>query len=309
MKRRELDEIEVDILAHLLENGEQRFIEIAEALFPKHEKTFYHDERHFKVVLVRKLEKLKEEKYIGKKIYSHKNVCYFIPKNKKEHVAKMVKDYRNSEYFNKLSQEEKERLIKYHQLRSRLLEILNEPLPGMIIEQKLQQLGYKPSDYKLRNVVYGEIYDLYTPEDIIFEIVPCSEKDFQNLRAEIFHGHYYKPVAYIKSEKKVVLAGYKAIDELAEQIDEIEVELVKIEFDLTSQDVKRLDQKLLKIFPLKGAEFWRYIASKKPNALQLFINHYIRLGYSERFAETLAKNELRFYQAIERDFKTYKGLN
>ncbi|MEM4713504.1 MAG: hypothetical protein QXQ61_03025 [Candidatus Bathyarchaeia archaeon] len=152
MRRRELDEIEVDILAYLLENGEQRFIQIAEAIFPKHAKAFHQDENHFRVALVRKLDRLREDGFIEKRILSPKNVRYFIPKDKKEYVAEMVKYHRNLEFLSRLPSEEVEKLIKENERLKRLNRIheLEQPdiLPlSAVIKKLVNEFGFKIEDF------------------------------------------------------------------------------------------------------------------------------------------------------------------
>lgn len=191
----ELDGLEVDVLAHLLENGEQRFIEIAKAIFPKHAKTFHQDENHFKVVLVRRLDELKEDGLIEKKILSPKNVRYSIPNDKKEKVANIVKHHRNIEFLKRLPPEEIERLIKENERLKRLsriheLEQLNA-LPLLAVVKKLvDEYGFKIEDFydkrhlkdpgfqqMLTNFSQGEYKHTIPPDRLYncYAIAPFSE--------------------------------------------------------------------------------------------------------------------------------------
>jgi hypothetical protein len=159
MSKGELGDLEIDILAYLLKTGEQRFVQIAEALFPQHAKSFGDDENHFRVVLVRKLDALKEDGYIKKKIKSSKNVCYNISERKREEIEKTIRRHRKLKLIKSLSDEEIERLIEDNKKLKRLnriRELEDFPfLPLTAVIKKLLTLGFKIEDFYDKRHLYS----------------------------------------------------------------------------------------------------------------------------------------------------------
>ena len=186
MNQRKFNDLEIDILAFLLKNGEQRFIQIAEALFPQHAKNFNQDENHFKVVLVRTLDGLRsDDGYVEKKIKSPRNVCYNIPEQKRAEVEKIVKRYRNLKEIEALSDEEIEELLEENKKRALLRMIEEEFLPFEAVVEKLQQLGFdmtKEENLSKLSSFSVDALPNVTPDDIELKLIPVSKfeklKDF-----------------------------------------------------------------------------------------------------------------------------------
>jgi hypothetical protein len=171
MNRRELDGLEVDILSYLLENGEKRFIEIAQALYLNHRKSFT-DENHFNVVLSRKLDSLLKEHHLKKKVLGHKNVRYYIPQEKREVVVREVKNYRKLEEIKKLSPEEIERLdkeLEHYKRLTRIDELEKLPLPLPAVIEKLCSMGFKIEDVQDKVCTYYPEY--YHPEPVDLNLI------------------------------------------------------------------------------------------------------------------------------------------
>jgi hypothetical protein len=216
MSERDFGDLEIDVLTFLLQKGEQRFVQIAEALFPQHTKSFRDDENHFRVVLVRKLDALKEDGYIKKKIKSSKNVCYNISERKREEVEKTVRRHRKLKLIKSLSDEEIERLIEDNKKLKRLnriRELEGFPfLPLTAVIKKLLTLGFSIEDFYDKRHLYssdpyykhllgkmpeyitvspdnlhnyfrgfGELFSKpdseFSPDEIEIKLVPTSEVD------------------------------------------------------------------------------------------------------------------------------------
>lgn len=208
MKDRKLDEIEIDVLAHLLEKGEQRFVEIAESIFPRHAKTFQQDENHFKVVLVRKLDRLREDGLIEKKVLSNKNVRYSIPTVEKAEIAKKIKHLKNLEFLAKLPPEEIDKLLKENERLKRLNRIHELESKGFfpvlaVIKKLVDEHGFKIEDF----------YEKDQLED------PAVKQFIKN-----FYKGIYEHIVYPKRLVMCHLSGTPA-EELAEK-DNIEIKLI-----------------------------------------------------------------------------------
>jgi hypothetical protein len=159
MSKRKFDDLEIDVLGFLLKKGEQRFVKIAEALFPQYAKSFRDDENHFRVALVRKLDVLRGEGYIEKKIESPKSVCYNIPEQKRGEVEKIVRRHRNLKAIESLSDEDIEKLIEENKKLKRITrirELEDFPfLPLTAVIKKLLTLGFKIEDFYEKRHLYS----------------------------------------------------------------------------------------------------------------------------------------------------------
>lgn len=219
-----------------------------------------------------------------------------------------------------LSSQEIQKLLlrfEYYKLGERIRDFNVEFLPELAVTQKLESLGFKPSDYKLYNVCAGGFYDDYTSDDILLFEVPC-EQETLNLKKyqkkEVYfkvNGVFFpaKLVAYVKSKRIMFFGMYKRLPELCKQREKIEADLIKMEFNLSENDIKNANPKVLEKLKNSESTYWMYVASKKPNAFDLFMKHFMGKGFNEKMAKRIVENTLRFFKALEKEVENNRPMS
>jgi len=338
MSRKQFSDLEIDVLAFLLKKGEQRFVQIAKALFPQHAKSFGKDENHFKVALVRKLDALKEDGYVEKKIKSSKNVCYNIPEQKREEVEKIVRRYHNLKEIETLSDEEIEKLVKENKRLKRLNRIMEleqlHVLPLQAVLKKLEQMGFNseelyPNFYvektkngerhhygsrrKITNFAGGAFFDDFKPEDIEIILEPAHKyKDPKDFLTQIAEEIEYGPEWIVLTEEPVkgyyILGAYKELLQLYQEEFEFEWLKWKEEFNLSDEDWKIVGPwvcfKMLfdagrVDLPIEIQDYlYEYTLYRKPNAFEELKELYTR-HFGERGAEAQAEKTIQHFKRLE----------
>ena len=301
MSKRRFNDLEIDVLAYLLKTGERRFFQIAEALFPQHAKSFNQDENHFKVVLVRKLDALRDDGYIEKNIKSPKNVCYNIPEQKRGEVEKIVRRHRNFSTIETLSDEEIQKLIEENKKLKRLnriRELESEPLIGNVLVSKIDKLGLEINSYEFLmrspNIIWYRRCPDDTP-DIIVELTPKVKHPPVAFLEDFERG--WKLLGYVSSKNLYIYAIYKELLELYKEHLKETYTSFKNEYCLNDDEWKGLSPKICKMIEngSSAREIRKYLFDyiSSLNDIDRLKKVFIKQGASLKEAEKWAQEAIK----------------